>query len=89
MRFIGNKERLVNWIYSVLESNNIEGEVFFDFFSGTSKVAKYFKEKDYQIVSSDLMYFSYVLQKAYIENNSNPTFNKLISDIDMTSTSLF
>ena len=89
MRFIGNKERLVNWIYSVLESNNIEGEVFFDFFSGTSNVAKYFKEKDYQVVSSDLMYFSYVLQKAYIENNSYPTFNKLISDIDMTSTLLF
>ncbi len=89
MRFIGNKERLVEWIYSIMHSNNIEGEVFFDFFAGTSNVGKFFKEKGYQIVSSDLLYFSYVLQKAYIQNNNYPTFNKLISYIEFTSTSLF
>ena len=89
VRFIGNKERLVDWIYSVMEDNNIKGEVFFDFFSGTSNVGKFFKAKNYQIISSDLLYFSYVLQKAYIENNIYPNFEKLIASITVTSSSLF
>lgn len=69
--------------------NNIEGEVFFDFFSGTSNVGKFFKEKNYKIVSSDLLYFSYVLQRAYIQNNSYPSFNKVLLSIDIKSKSLF
>ena len=88
MRFIGNKERLVDWIYSIVKNNNIEGEVFFDFFSGTSNVGKFFKEKNYQIISSDLLYFSYVLQKVYIQNNTYPTFDKLILSINSSSTLL-
>jgi len=89
LRFIGNKERLVEWIYSVIKDNNIEGDIFFDFFSGTSNVGKFFKEKNYKIISSDLLYFSYVLQKAYIKNNTYPSFNKLIPTIDIKSTLLF
>lgn len=85
MRFIGNKERLVEWIYSIVKSNNIEGEIFFDFFSGTSNVGKFFKEKDYQIISSDLLYFSYILQRAYLVNNSEPKFQYLILEIDIKS----
>ncbi len=85
MRFIGNKERLVDWIYSTIKSNNINGEIFFDFFSGTSNVGKFFKEKNYQIVSSDLLYFSYVLQRAYLVNNETPQFQKLISNIKIKS----
>lgn len=85
MRFIGNKERLVEWIYTVIKENNIEGKIFFDFFSGTSNVGKFFKEKKYQIVSSDLLYFSYVLQRAYLVNNSTPKFEKLILKIDIQS----
>ncbi len=85
LRFIGNKERLVDWIYSVLKSNSIKGEVFFDFFAGTSSVGKFFKQKGYQIISSDLLYFSFVLQKAYVANNKYPSFNNLISKIDIKS----
>jgi adenine-specific DNA-methyltransferase len=89
MRFIGNKERLVDWIYFTIKSNNIKGKIFFDFFSGTSNVGKFFKEKNYQIVSSDLLYFSYVLQRAYLVNNKIPQFEKLITKISINSTSLF
>jgi len=85
LRFIGNKERLVDWIYSVIQKYNIEGKVFFDFFAGTSNVGKFFKQKDYQIVSSDLLYFSYVLQKAYIQNNKIPKFEKLLENIKVKS----
>jgi len=89
MRFIGNKEKLVYWIYAIIKANKIKGETFFDFFSGTSNVGKFFKEKDYQIISSDLLYFSYVLQMAYLVNNKIPQFKKLLSKININSTSLF
>lgn len=59
-------------------SNGIEGESFFDFFSGTANVAKFFKEKGYRVFSNDMMYMSYCLQKAYIENNEEPSFAKLL-----------
>ena len=45
-------------------------------FSGTGAVAKHFKPK-YEVHSNDLLHFSYVIQKATIENNTVPSFNKL------------
>lgn len=89
MRFIGNKERLTDWIYTTMQFNNITGETFFDFFSGTSNIGKFFKEKNYQIISSDLLYFSYVLQRAYLANNKTPKFDKLLSTININSALLF
>lgn len=89
MRFIGNKENLVQTIYQILKSKNISGETFFDAFSGTTSVAKYFKKLGYIVKSNDLMYFSYVLQMAYIQNNSEFKFEKLIEYLDLKSNSLF
>ncbi|TAE00810.1 MAG: DNA methyltransferase [Bacteroidetes bacterium] len=83
MRFIGNKEKLVEKISQILISKNIKGNSFFDFFAGTSNVGKYFKKKDYQVFSSDLLYFSYVLQKAYIANNTEPKFEKLLPKLNI------
>ncbi|GAB2765627.1 DNA adenine methylase [Salinimicrobium soli] len=82
MRFIGNKEKLVEWIYDELKFTNLKGGLFFDFFSGTTNVGKHFKKKGYQIISSDLLYTSYVLQKAYIENNEEPKFSGILKDIE-------
>ena len=69
MRFIGNKENLVEKIYQIMQAKEIKGNSFFDFFAGTTSVGKHFKKLGYQVFSSDLLYFSYVLQKAYIVNN--------------------
>lgn len=88
MRFIGNKENLVDKIYQVMQSKNIEGDSFFDFFAGTTSVGKYFKKLDYQIFSSDLLYFSYVLQQAYIVNNEEQNFKKLLNNINLQSSLL-
>jgi adenine-specific DNA-methyltransferase len=89
MRFIGNKENLVEKIYQILQSKGILGNSFFDFFAGTSNVGQFFKKKGYQVFSSDLLYFSFVLQKAYIENNEVPNFEKLLSKIIIKNNSLF
>jgi len=85
MRFIGNKENLVDKIYQVMQSKKIKGSSFFDVFSGTTSVSKYFKKLNYQVFSSDILYFSYVLQQAYIVNNEEPKFEKLLSIIKTQS----
>lgn len=89
MRFIGNKENLVDWIYSVIEKKGIEGNRFFDFFSGTTNVGRYFKSREYEIISSDLLYSSFVIQKAYLENNIFPKFKKLLEILKIETKSLF
>ena len=78
MRYIGNKKSLLDTIYSILEANGIQGASFFDFFAGTTNVSRYFKSKGYQVYSSDILYLSYCLQKAYIENNDKPAFSALL-----------
>lgn len=77
MRYIGNKENLIDTIYQIMIQRDITGKSFFDVFSGTANVAKFFKKLNYKVISNDLMYYSYVLQQAYIGNNIEPTFKKL------------
>lgn len=89
MRYIGNKENLLDKIHQVIQSKNIKGNSFFDFFSGTANVGKYFKKLNYQVFSSDLLYCSYVLQRAYITNNEELHFEKLLPKLNFQSTSLF
>ena len=77
MRFIGNKTNLLNDIQKVIKENCDGSEkVFCDLFSGTSSVARFFKN-EYKIISNDMLYFSYVLQKATIQNNQIPEFKKV------------
>ena len=77
MRYIGSKERLLDFIDSVLIKNDILTGVFCDIFSGTGVVAKYFKEKNYKVISNDSLLFSYILQFPYIKMNVYPEFANL------------
>ena len=77
MRYIGGKSQLLNNIENVIADNANGGErIFCDIFSGTGSVARYFKPK-YEVHSNDILHFSYVIQKATIENNNSPMFEKL------------
>jgi len=76
MRFIGCKTLLLNNIKEVIIDNNIKANSFCDIFSGTSTVARFFK-KDYEIISNDLLYFSYVLQRGSVGINKTLNFKIL------------
>ncbi len=77
MRFIGGKSTLLESIENVINENVVGNErVFCDIFAGTGAVSKYFKPK-YEVHSNDLLHFSYVIQKATVENNQKPRFEKL------------
>jgi len=77
MRFIGCKANLLPFIASFVRERNLRGTVFCDLFAGTASVGKHFKQLGYRIVSNDILYFSYVLQRVYIYQNSKPSFATL------------
>lgn len=89
MRFIGNKENLLDKIYHILQERDIKGDSFFDFFAGTTNVGQFFKKKGYQVFASDLLYFSFVLQKAYLKNNQEAHFERLLAHINVQNNLLF
>lgn len=82
MRYIGSKVNLLKNIESCISTNiHVKQKTFCDIFSGTGVVARYFKPQ-YEIISNDVLFFSYIIQKSFIENNDAPTFSKLRSTIE-------
>lgn len=75
MRYLGNKTKLLNFIENIIKKYKIEGNIFADIFSGTCSVGDYFKS-NYKIISNDYMYYSKVISKAKLLNNSIPSFSK-------------
>ncbi len=82
MRYIGNKTQLLGEIEKVINDNCSNVKVFCDIFSGTASVANYFKPK-YEIISNDILYLSYAIQMAIIENDSVPSFEKISKYLGM------
>lgn len=77
MRFIGSKSLMIDNIKKVIDENVLDdSKSLCDIFSGTTSVSRYFK-RNYEIISNDIMYFSYVLQMATINNNNIPEFDGL------------
>jgi len=78
MRYIGGKTQLLGDIEAVISENSVGSErVFCDIFAGTGSVARHFKSA-YEVHSNDMLHFSYVIQKATIENNKKPSFPNLM-----------
>lgn len=76
MRFIGCKTLLLDNIKELVDRKAPDAKTFCDIFSGTATVARHFKQW-YEVTSNDLLFFSYVLQRATVENDSIPTFDGL------------
>ena len=85
MRFIGCKENLLPFIENFAKERNIKGNIFCDLFAGTGSVGKRFKQLGYKIISTDLLYFSFILQKVYLEFNEYPKFEKLLKYLQIDS----
>ena len=43
-------------------------QTFCDCFAGSASMGRFFKQKGFRIISCDLLYFSYCLQRAYLQN---------------------
>lgn len=72
MNYIGSKFKLIDFIKSSIYEtvgNDLSNIIFCDLFAGTGIVGRSFKSEVKQIISNDLEYYSYVLNKNYIENH--------------------
>ena len=81
-RIIGSKYKMLENILRIINTDEIVGKTFFDVFSGSASVGRFFKRR-FEITSNDLLYFSYVLQRALITVNQYPKFE------DLTITSIW
>lgn len=83
MRYYGCKNRLLDFLEMGVAKTGINhGSSFCDLFSGTTTVARYFKEKGYTVIANDILEFSYALARAYIKNNEYPLFKGLKGKIE-------
>ncbi len=73
MNYIGSKNKLNAFIRHNVESiagRDLSDKIFCDLFAGTGIVGRNFKTKVKKVISNDFEYYSYVLNKNYIENHS-------------------
>ena len=76
MRFIGCKNNLIENIEELVNEKCKNSSSLCDIFAGTGTVGSFFKKK-YKIISNDLLYFSFCIQKGLIETNEEPKFHNL------------
>lgn len=73
MNYIGSKYKLLPFLnYVICETvgeNNLKKFIFCDLFSGTATVGKFFKNKVKQLIANDWEYYSFIINKNYIEND--------------------
>lgn len=86
MNYIGSKYSLIDFIVPTIltvldkKDNNL---IFADLFAGTGVIGAEFKKLGYTVISNDIQYYSYVLNKHLIGNNkelSNTSF-KYLNDL--------
>jgi adenine-specific DNA-methyltransferase len=86
VKYIGNKSNLLGFIEESLKTAEVPFHgTFTDLFSGTTSVAEHFKKLGFSVTANDFMTYSYVLQKAFVESNASPTFEKAIETLDLQS----
>lgn len=70
-RYIGNKSKLLDFIYQQVEDLG-ENKLlrFFDVFAGTGVVASYFADKGYKVIVNDTLYSNKVAYEAYMGNGN-------------------
>ena len=77
MRYIGNKTKLLPFLRSAIERLGIGPGVAHDAFAGTAAVGRALKSAGWVVHSSDLMTYSYVMQRAYVVASTIDSFDAL------------
>ena len=85
MNYIGSKNKLSSFLKKSIHnvaSNDLKDKIFCDIFAGTGAVARSFKTQVKSVISNDMEFYSFVLNKNYIENhkiiqNSEKYINEL------------
>ncbi len=73
MNYIGSKHKLSNFIFETITETcgkDLSNKTFCDLFAGTGIVGRTFKPHVKQVAANDIEYYSFVLNRNYIGNNS-------------------
>ena len=72
MNYIGSKQKLSSFLKESIHGvagRDLSNKVFCDIFAGTGAVARSFKAQVQSVISNDIEYYGFVLNKNYIENH--------------------
>ena len=72
MNYIGSKYKLSSWIEQTVKDvagDDLSNKTFCDIFAGTGIVGRTFKKDVKKVIANDLEYYSYVLNRNYIQNH--------------------
>ena len=82
LNYIGSKLSLLNFIHFIVNKEIKENPfVVGDLFAGTGVVGQSFKRKGYKIVANDIQYYSYVMNKKFLNVNNFLNFKNLSDEI--------
>lgn len=85
MNYIGSKQKLSSFISTAVNSvvgNDLSQKTFCDLFAGTGIVGRTFKNEVRKVISNDLEYYSFVLNKNYIENHKPIVYQSIIEKLN-------
>jgi adenine-specific DNA-methyltransferase len=85
MNYIGSKLKLKEWIKQEVTSvtGELQNKVFCDLFAGTATVGRAFKKDVKKVIANDVEYYSYILNKNYIQNHTPlRRANELIDELN-------
>ena len=74
MNYIGSKYSLLNFIQETITdvANDVPvNGVFADLFAGTGVVGSAYRKNGYSVIANDIQYYSYVLNRHFIENTDD------------------
>ena len=81
MRYIGNKTKLLEFLTANLRRLGISPGIAHDAFAGTAAVGRALKASGWRVHSSDLMTYSYVMQRAYVVASMAERFDALAASL--------
>ena len=70
-KYLGSKNRLIDFITSTILSQVGQIEVFADLFAGTGVVGTAFRAHSSKVIANDLLYSNYVVNRAFLTSTEN------------------
>ncbi|MBF0785263.1 modification methylase [Muribacter muris] len=90
MNYIGSKNKLSQFIISTIKDTvgNFDNKVFCELFAGTGIIGSSLKTQVKKIISNDIEYYSYILNRNYIGNNKIIDYFDLFDFIESNKSNL-
>lgn len=77
-KYIGSKFKLLKFIERIILSKLNRIDIFIDGFAGTGVVANYFKKYAKKIISNDILFSNYIINKVFLNSTKrNVSINKI------------